>query len=89
MPLFDYRCATCDKVWEEFSSIANRKAPESRPGKDCSNTTCKVTQEIAAVPMSYSSDRTIKGGAFKERLQEIHATAAGSQLDKTSTICPI
>ena len=96
MPIFDYLCSSCNHVWDEFKKIDNRKEPESLPCPKC----CmlgSVAQSIVHSPvaMSYTleASRAIKklnnASALKERIQHIHNTTPGSQLNKTSTILDI
>ena len=90
MPTYDYRCSSCEKMWEEFHTISNRKEPCGNPCPHCMNDT---VEQIICSPMII--DPTKLDGHMKvdsrlrEKFQQIHENTYGSRLDKASTITKI
>lgn len=95
MPIYDYRCSSCESVWEEYKKMSDNKVPEGNPCPKC-NATESVLQTIAytAIPLSYTMEATnsmkkLNRSAFAEKLQQIHRETPGSNLHNSSTIVEI
>ena len=83
MPFYDYRCEACGSTFGDVYTISERKKPESEPCPKCGESG-KVQQVILSAPATCDPVRigvTKQDSGFKEVLQKIHQSNAGSKLD--------
>ena len=83
MPFYDYRCAACGHQFGDVYKISDRKVPEQEPCPKC-GVKESVQQVILSAPATCDSVRigvTKQDSGFKEVLQKIHQSNAGSTLD--------
>jgi putative FmdB family regulatory protein len=50
MPLYEYICNSCQHVFDEFSSIADRNLPTEKPCPSCGE--MSVTQKVGVTPLA-------------------------------------
>jgi len=91
VPTYDYFCSSCEKVWEAFHTIANRKTPEDIPCPHCMCDTVKQTIVHTNLSVSHVSEtsrafKKLNNSKFSEKMNQIHQSTPGSQMDKTSSI---
>ena len=83
MPNYDYKCDTCDNVFEEFHSIADRNIPV---GKICGEPNCegKIESKIGFPGFAYDNIKTKHSkkepGWFREKMQEMKVKVPGNTL---------
>ena len=82
MPVYEYICNNCNKVFTKLLKMDDRKAPESQPCPQCGEV--QVHQAILSVPSIADPIRlgvTRQDTNFKEVLRGIHEKTAGSKID--------
>lgn len=78
MPTYEYRCMSCEFLFEETLTMTRRKEPCETECPKCHEQT--VTQEIRTAPGA-AIDSTLKpDGAFKEVISKIHKNCVGSKI---------
>lgn len=56
MPTYDYRCTSCNEIWDAFHTISNRDAPCKNKCPQCGEK--KVVRHIGEFP-SMTTDSTL------------------------------
>lgn len=70
MPLYDYKCNSCEHTFESSRKYDNRLDPESEPCPECGATDVKY--KISAPNICYSAKGSLKNTeSFKDRVREI------------------
>jgi len=87
MPIYNFKCDSCDSVTELFRKIVDRDNIESEKCPKC-GIIGDLKRQIGTVLIGYNT--YINGGGkppqgFRDRLHQIHENCPGSQLDKTSS----
>ncbi len=88
MPLYDYKCKTCEHVWEEEQTIASRNNPRYSPCPECGtsdNIILLIGSPAIGDPVNLGIKKPDK--AFQNRLRQIHenAKAVGGDVLGNST----
>lgn len=70
MPLYEYKCGSCEATFTQVLIIDKRKVPETEPCPECSKQEVKM---LISTPMiSYSNPGSMKtSDSFNDRLKEI------------------
>ena len=83
MPFYDYECDSCDNVFEEQHTIANRKVPEGR----CMECNDGNVRQVIGVPL-FAYDNISSPGHLqkspdwmKNKLQEVKRTQPGATMN--------
>lgn len=82
MPVYEYRCDSCNSEFTKILKMDDRKIPETEPCPACGEKSVK--QAIISVPNIADPVRigvTKKDNNFKEVLQNIHSKTKGSKID--------
>ena len=90
MPLYDKICKSCDEVFEVFASMSNNNKANTEPCPKCGVlgfVESMVSPINVADPVRLGMIKP--SSEFKERLQRIHETTAGSTLNQHSNIVQI
>ncbi len=87
MPTYQYKCSVCDKDADLFRKMTDRDMTDEMICLQCKSKGTLVRQMCSPL-IGYHT--YVNGGGkppdgFKDVLRKIHATAPGSQLDKTSS----
>jgi putative FmdB family regulatory protein len=70
MPLYAYRCQSCENTFDALNSYENRLNPEQEPCPKCGKETVKYT--VSAPKIGYMNPGTMKTtDNFNDRLKEI------------------
>lgn len=72
MPNYEYKCFSCEHVFEEFLPIAKRSSPEKKACPSCGEK--KVKQVILSCPNiagEYGKDIHSAKGGFKDAMQRV------------------
>ena len=75
MPTYSFSCEICEKTFDSFLTMSKCDAPLNEPCPECGESG-KVVKAYTGVPSmgidhNHRVDKPI-GGAFQERMQEIH-----------------
>ena len=84
MPFYDYKCNSCENIWEEFQSIKNNKKPEKKPCPNCGKKEVKqiiLQAPNCAVDTEMRITNKAKGG-FKDVMQKTLAPLKGTKAEK-------
>ena len=90
MPIYGKKCNRCNHEFEVFASMSNYNKANSEPCPNCNEIGFVESMIIAVAgidPMRLG--RVKPSSEFKERLQRIHETTAGSTLNQHSNIVQI
>ena len=76
MPTYNYSCKSCNKLWEETHSMAEREAPVSLPCPHCGKK--KVFKTMEGCLPGLGADATLtpdkaSGGRWKEVIEKVKA----------------
>lgn len=72
MPFYDYKCTSCEHVFEQFLPMKKRNQPEKKPCPNCSNKTIKQTiLSCPNVGIDYNMDIHRAKGGFKDAMQRV------------------
>lgn len=79
MPLYEYQCAGCGEVFDEFLSIANRNSPTENPCPKCGE--LKVSQKLSAPPIAdpVRLGRIKAPEGFRDVLRNVKKNTYGSK----------
>jgi putative FmdB family regulatory protein len=72
MPYYDYKCYSCEHVFEEFLKMSERTKPEKKPCPACGEK--KVKQAILTSPnvgIDFTVDIHKAKGGFKDAMQRV------------------
>lgn len=78
MPTYEYRCTSCEFLFEEILTMARRKEPCGEPCPNCHEET--VTQELRTAPGAAVDSQLKPNSRFKEVIGKIHANNRGSKI---------
>ena len=70
MPTYEYRCTSCEFLFEEILTMARRNEPCETGCPKCGEET--VTQELRTAPGAAVDSQLKPGGDFKEVISRIH-----------------
>lgn len=85
MPTYDYRCNSCEHVFEKLVKIAQSHDPQQCPECGTADST-----KLMGAPAFGDSDRLFSQkkvpDGFKDILRNIHEKSPGSRMKEISTI---
>lgn len=80
MPIFDYKCTSCENEFDKLVSISNMDLPTKEPCIKCDS--LSVTKIIGRpAHFQFSDDKLKPSGEFKEILKQIKKNNVGSTID--------
>lgn len=79
MPMYDYKCTSCDELYEKNVKIAEMNAPQECPYCG-SHESEKFIGGAPAIGDSIRMGITKPSDGFRDRLREIHKNTPGSTL---------
>lgn len=82
MPLYEFQCAKCMHVFDEFLTVSNRDTPIDKPCPSCGESG-SIGKVFGTPPIadSVKLGRIKPPGAFRDILQRIHEKTPGSVLN--------
>lgn len=72
MPYYEYKCFSCEHIFEEFLPISKRNKPEKKPCSSCGEK--KIKQVILSSPnvgVDFGVDIRKANGGFKDAMQRV------------------
>jgi putative FmdB family regulatory protein len=90
MPSYDYRCESCEKIWDDYKTVSTRDAPCKEKCPHCKKK--KVVRHIGEFP-STATDSTLTadkktGGQWNDLMHKMKSYTPGrfhDKLDKASS----
>lgn len=83
MPMYDYKCPSCETEFEKTVKLANYQDPQDCP--NCNTASPRMVKGAPALGDPVRLGLVKPSDAFRDRLRQIHETTPGSQLKYNSS----